>query len=174
MNTKSLVLSVIALSSAFALTGCGPEKKSDAPAAAGQTAPAARKEAPAEGREIVVTGNDAMKFDVTEMRAKPGEALAVTLKNIGTMPKMSMGHNWVLLDAGVDLNAFAAETGTAAKTDFLPPSYNDRILAATKLLGPGEEDTVRFYAPSKPGRYFYVCSFPGHYQVGMKGVLIVE
>jgi azurin len=173
MKTKNLALYLVALCSALALSGCGPKSETKAPASTTEASSAA-KPAPAEGRAIEVTGNDTMKFNVVEMRAKPGEALAVTLKNIGTMPKMSMGHNWVLLDAGVDLNAFAADTGTAAKTDYVPPAYKSQILAATKLLGPGESDTVRFYAPTKPGRYIYLCSFPGHFQVGMKGVLIVE
>jgi azurin len=115
-----------------------------------------------------------MKFNVTEIRAKPGEAIAVTLVNQGTMPKFSMGHNWVLLAADVDLNAFAGDTALAAKTDYVPASYKDRILAASKLLGPNESDTVIFNAPTKPGRYPFVCSFPGHFQVGMKGDLIVE
>ena len=38
-----------------------------------------------------------MKFSVTEIRGKPGESLSVTLVNVGTMPKLSMGHNFVLL-----------------------------------------------------------------------------
>jgi azurin len=115
-----------------------------------------------------------MKFNIVEVRAKPGEALAVTLKNQGTMPKFSMGHNWVLLTEGVDIVAFANDAGMAAKTDYVPTAYRDRIIASTKLLGPGESDTVIFYAPTKPGRYVFICSFPGHFQVGMKGELIVE
>ena len=39
---------------------------------------------------------------------------------------------------------------------------------------PKESDTATFNAPSQPGRYPFFCSFPGHYQVGMKGELIVE
>lgn len=173
MKTKNLALSLIALCSALALTGCGPKNETKAPSASAE-APAAAKAAPAEGRAVEITATDAMKFSVTEIHAKAGEALAVTLKNIGTMPKMSMGHNWVLLENGVDLDAFSGETGMAAKTDYIPPAYKDQILASTKLLGPGESDTARFFAPTKPGRYIFLCSFPGHLQVGMKGVLIVE
>jgi len=115
-----------------------------------------------------------MKFDLTEIRAKPGEALAVTLKNVGTMPKFSMGHNWVLLAENVNLETFATDAAKAVKNEYVPTIKPKRVLAATKLLGPAESDTVLFYAPTKPGRYAYVCSFPGHYQVGMKGELIVE
>ena len=115
-----------------------------------------------------------MKFNITEIHAKPGEALAVTLTNEGTVPKFSMGHNWVLLAAGTDLNAFAGEAATAAATEYVPASFKDRVLAATKLLGPKESSTALFYAPTKPGRYPFLCAFPGHMQVGMKGELIVE
>ena len=85
-----------------------------------------------------------------------------------------MGHIWVLLAAGVDVNAFVNDASTAVKADYVPAAYKDRILAATKLLGPRESDTVHFKAPTKPGRYVFLCSFPGHFQVGMKGELIVE
>jgi azurin len=115
-----------------------------------------------------------MKFNVTEIHAKPGEALAVTLTNEGTIPKFSMGHNWVLLTAGADLNAFTSEAATAAATDYVPASLANEVLAATKLLGPKQSDTVLFYAPKTPGRYPFLCAFPGHMQVGMKGDLIVE
>ena len=49
----------------------------------------------------------------------------------------------------------------------------DQVLAATKLLGPKEEDTITFTVPSEPGEYVYLCSFPAHYIVGMKGVIVV-
>ncbi len=175
MNTKSHALVFLAaLCSAFALTGCGPKKEEATTAPSTTEAPAVSREVPSEGRAVELTANDAMKFSETEIRAKAGEALAVTLKNVGTMPKMSMGHNWVLVEAGVDLNVFVSDASTSAKTDFVPAAHKNQIIAATKLLGPGESDTVRFYAPTKPGRYIYLCTFPGHFQVGMKGILVVE
>ncbi|QYM78864.1 azurin [Horticoccus luteus] len=173
-NHSSLFLSG-ALLLALGLTGCGPSERAADPAetaaAATSTSDAAR---PSAGRAIAITANDTMKFNMIEIHAKPGEALAVTLINEGTVPKFSMGHDWVLLAADTDLNAFASEAATAAGTDYIPASFKDKVLAATKLLGPKESDTVRFYAPKTPGRYPYICAFPGHMQVGMKGELIVE
>lgn len=172
MKTHSRLILAWAAIVAIGLTGCGKEPAATgaakSPAAAGSGTDAAA------GRAIEITGNDTMKFSVTEIRAKPGEALAVTLVNVGTMPKMSMGHNWVLLAAGTDVNAFAGAAATAATTDYVPGSFKGQVLAATKLLGPKEKDTVVFNAPTTPGRYPFLCSFPGHFQVGMKGELIVE
>jgi len=115
-----------------------------------------------------------MKFSVTEIRAKPGETLSVTLVNIGTMPKMSMGHNWVLLKSQSVVDPFVLEAPQAPTTDYIPQNHKGDMIAHTKLLGPKEKDTVTFQAPKQPGRYPFLCSFPGHYQVGMKGELIVE
>lgn len=178
MTTTSRILLGSAVVAALVLTGCGRSDKnadtaSSAPApSATSTEPAAEK--PATGRAIALTANDTMKFNVTEIHAKPGEALAVTLTNEGTVPKFSMGHNWVLLKRDVDLVAFTSEGAMAAATDYIPAAFKSKVLASTKLLGPKESDTVLFYAPTKPGRYPFLCAFPGHMQVGMKGDLIVE
>jgi azurin len=129
---------------------------------------------PTDGRAIEITANDTMKFSVTEIKARPGEALKVTLVNLGTTPKFSMGHNWVLIAPATDVQQFLVAAAEAVTTEYVPASQKAHILAATKLLGPNERNTVTFAAPDKPGRYEFLCSFPGHYQVGMRGVLIVE
>lgn len=169
-HPRILIASLVLVSLAF--VGCGKSEKT-APAKAAP-AKASKVAEPAEGRAVAITGNDTMKFSVTEIRAKPGEALAVTLTNVGTVPKFSMGHNWVLLAADTDVEAFVSATSSAAATEYVPPEFKGKVLASTKLLGPKEADTARFYAPKTPGRYVFLCSFPGHYQVGMHGVLIVE
>ena len=48
------------------------------------------------------------------------------------------------------------------------------MLAHSKLLGPGESETVTFNAPFVPGEYLYLCSFPGHYAQGTKGIMTVK
>jgi azurin len=48
-----------------------------------------------------------------------------------------------------------------------------RILHATPLVEPGRRAELAFTAPATPGRYPYLCTFPGHWRM-MRGVLIVE
>jgi len=124
--------------------------------------------------KVTIEGNDQMKFDVTEISAAPGQEVEVTLKNVGSMPKVSMGHNFVLLDNEVEPQKFVEASMRHMKTEYIAPDMKKHVLAATKLLGPGESDTVTFKAPSKPGTYTYICSFPGHLAIGMKGVLTVK
>ncbi len=175
---SSRVLFIVGLIAGISLflSGCGKKEgdaaqTSNASAAGDKSAGAPTA---ASGREIEITGNDAMKFSLTEIRAKPGESLSVTLVNIGTMPKFSMGHNWVLLKSTQVVDQFVNDAMQAATTDYIPQDRKGDMLAHTKLLGPKEKDTVTFQAPKEPGRYPFICSFPGHYQVGMRGELIVE
>jgi len=160
---------------ATSAAGCSAPAATDLPTTS--SAPSASGAAPAtpvhDGRSIEITGNDTMKFSVTEIAAQPGEKLSVTLVNAGTTPKFSMGHNWVLLAATVDIQPFLVAAAEAVTTDYVPAAQKPQIIASTKLLGPKESDTVTFTAPTTPGRYEFLCTFPGHYQVGMRGVLIV-
>jgi azurin len=158
-------------------SGCSASPAADTTAARPRDAatPAAAPAATVhDGRAIEITATDTMKFSVTEITAKRGEKLSVTLVNLGTTPKFSMGHNWLLLATGVDVQPFLVTAAEAVTTEYVPAGEKARVVAATKLLGPKERDTVTFAAPSTPGRYDFLCSFPGHYQVGMRGVLIVE
>lgn len=156
-------------------TPAASNSPASAPASSGTAAAPATPAAPVhDGRAIEISANDTMKFSVTEIPAKPGEKLSVTLVNDGSTPKFSMGHNWVLVTSGIDIQQFLVAAAESVTTDYVPGGgQNGSILAATKLLGPKERDTVTFTAPVKPGRYEFLCSFPGHYQVGMRGVLIV-
>lgn len=131
--------------------------------------------AAAEPRVVTITVNEQMKFDVTTITAAPGEEIKVVLKNSGTMPKLAMGHNWVLLKKGTDANAFTtAAVSAGAATEYIPADQKAAILANTKLIGGGESAEVVFKAPADKGDYTFVCSFPSHFALGMKGTLTVK
>ena len=90
------------------------------------------------------------------------------------MPKVAMAHNFVLLKAGVNPQDVSNAAMTARDTDFIPPAMKDKIIANTGLAGGGETVEITFKAPTKPGTYPYLCTFPGHFAVGMKGELVVK
>ena len=126
------------------------------------------------GRLVEITGSDQMKFSVTSITAKPGELLHVRLKSVGTLPKIVMAHNFVLLAKGTDATAFANAAALAATTAYIPAQFKAKVLASTALAGPGETVDVTFKAPAVAGQYVYLCSFSGHFIAGMKGVLAVK
>jgi len=128
-------------------------------------------------KEITVQADDKMRYDFTAFDVSPGQKVSVTFKNIGTTPKFSMGHNFVLLDRIITTaniqSAFLDKASTEAAHDYVPPGAKE-VLAHSKLLGPGESEVVTFNAPYIAGEYLYVCSFPGHYSQGTKGVMTVK
>ena len=118
-----------------------------------------------------VEANDQMKFDTELIRVKAGEPLELTLKNVGTLAKESMGHNLVILKSGVDVATFGGEAAAAADSEYIPKSSASSIIAHTKLLGPAEEDKIS--VTLEKGVYEYICSFPGHFGM-MKGKIVAE
>ena len=71
-----------------------------------------------------------------------------------------MGHNWVLLTAGTDPNGYSRLAQSAKATNYQPPALASRVIATIPVLGPHETGSVTFTAPSAPGTYPYLCSFP--------------
>jgi|SRR5690606_29982970 len=119
-----------------------------------------------------IEGNDQMKFDKDLFTVKAGQEIQITLKNVGELPKESMGHNFVVLAPGTDVAAFGGEAFKAKDAEYIPATFASSIIAHTKLLGPGESDTITFTI-DEPGEYEFVCSFPGHWGT-MRGKIVVE
>jgi azurin len=123
---------------------------------------------------IAITGSDTMKFSIASFTVKPGEVVHVELKNMGTLPKEVMGHNWVLLKAGKSGAAYAAAAVSAKSEGYEPKALANDVLASIALQGPKQTGDVTFTAPTAVGDYVYLCSFPAHFQVGMHGVMTVK
>jgi azurin len=136
--------------------------------------PAAAPAAPGGARTVEIVAGDDMKYDKTTIAAKPGEQLRIVLKPKGTMPKIAMSHNVVVLKVGTDAAAFVNAGVAARPTDFIAPAQKAAVIAATPLAGNGETVEVTFKVPAAPGSYPYVCTFPGHFAGGMKGNLVVK
>jgi azurin len=165
---KNYTLTLALVAGALLLAGCG--KKDDAAASGGANAAASASAV----ATLELTANDSMKFNVTRFEVKAGQDVKVILTNIGSMPKQTMGHNFVLLKKGADVEAFDKAAITAIATDYIPANMQDQIIAHTKLLGAKQTDEITFKAPTEPGEYVFLCSFPAHYQAGMKGVVVVK
>ena len=125
-------------------------------------------------RTVDIAGSDEMKYSVTTITAKPGEQIRVRLTVKGVIPKVAMAHNFVLLKIGTNMDKLLADGAPHRATDFISPAMMSSVIAKTTMAGPGEMVQVTFTVPTKPGRYPYLCTFAGHYQAGMKGVLIVK
>lgn len=178
MKSRYLILPLLA---ALFASGCQKEASSTSSSSASSAPPSSSAPAPkaepakaaAAARAIELTANDQMKFSMATIDVKVGEEIKLKLTNIGMLPKEAMGHNWVLLKPGSDVNAYAAAAMTAREKDYIPDSLNNQVVAHTKLLGPKQSDEVTFKITA-PGEYPFLCSFPAHAMAGMKGVLVAK
>ncbi len=170
-----LILTVWAIA---LLSGCGGGAKeesatsseSESETVSEQKAPESSESVENDLIKLVINGNDQMRFDQEELRAKAGASVELTLNHTGQLPKESMGHNLVILKLGTDIPSFGQKAFAAKDNEYIPEG--DEVIAHTALIGGGESTTITFTAPAK-GTYDFICSFPGHYAL-MKGKFIVE
>jgi azurin len=125
-------------------------------------------------KNVTITASDNLHFNIESIVVQPGQTVHVVLKNQGTFPRSAMGHNWVLLKAGIDPTAYAVSAAAAPSEEYQPKTLAAETLATIPLLGAKETGEITFTAPSQPGKYGFLCSFPGHCQIGMRGVLVVK
>lgn len=119
---------------------------------------------------VVRPVHDAIQFDRAELTVIAGLPVELLFDNTDIMP-----HNLVVTAPGA-----LATVGRAAEAMAADPTAQERafvpdlpeVLHATGLLSPGDAETLRFDAPTEPGRYPFVCTFPGHW-TRMNGVLHV-
>lgn len=114
--------------------------------------------------EVSSTGVD-LAYDVTEIRAKPGDTITIRFTNAG-----DMAHNIVLLKGEDDIDVVGNASFQAHANDWIPEDETDRIIAHTKVAGPGEVVEMTFVVPPS-GTYPYICTYSGHW-TAMRGRLI--
>ncbi len=115
-------------------------------------------------------GEPPLQFVEKELTVSAGASVELTFIN----PDVQM-HNVVLCKIGKFDAVVALALAMAADPEALAQGYipeSDDIIAHSKLLTIGQREVVKFTAPSEPGDYPYVCTFPGHAAL-MNGVLKV-
>lgn len=114
-----------------------------------------------------------LAYDKTDFTIKAGQKVKVTLNNTGGI--LPQPHNFLLMKPGTldKVGALANAMLTdpkAMEKSYIPESPD--ILAHTKLVQPGQSDSVEFTAPAEAGDYPFACTFPGHWLL-MRGVIHV-
>ena len=114
-----------------------------------------------------------MKFDKTEFEVKAGGKVVVLFTN----EKCPLQHNLLILKpgtkekVGAEADKLLADPN-AMKNNYVPNSP-DILVKGNKLIGIGGSDLIEFTAPTEPGDYPFICTFPGHWRL-MNGVMKVK
>jgi azurin len=109
-----------------------------------------------------------LKFDVARFEVKAGAKVRLIFGN-----NDDMTHNVVVVAPGAadEVGNLALQLGLkGSEMNYVPNS--PKVLFHTKLLPPDETESIYFLAPSTPGEYPFICSYPGHASV-MRGILKV-
>jgi azurin len=127
--------------------------------------------------EITITAHKSeLLFDIKEFTVKAGRKVKVTLVNPADSLNLQP-HNLLIIEPGTMEEVGMAANAGLADPDFLSernavPTSN-YVLYHTKLLQPGESETIEFTAPDFADDYPFLCTYPGHWSV-MHGLMIVE
>ncbi|MEO1514209.1 MAG: plastocyanin/azurin family copper-binding protein [Bacteroidota bacterium] len=111
-----------------------------------------------------------MKYDKELLIVQAGARVQLTMNNTDAM----MHNLAITLPGQADkVGEAAMKMGLDGAAKNYIPDDMPEILCHTKMIQPQESETIYFVAPSKPGRYQYVCTFPGHHII-MRGDLVVR
>jgi azurin len=122
---------------------------------------------------VIRTVREQMRYDTPRLVVEAGKPFEVIFENADALP-----HNLVFTQPGAkEALATAAQTMPPTQVDaegraYLPADSMNLVLGATKMLEAGQSQTLKLTAPTAPGHYDYVCTFPGHWTI-MNGSLIV-
>jgi plastocyanin len=112
-----------------------------------------------------------LRYDVETFAVKPGVDVVLTFVN-----NDEMQHNLLIVrgEEGITLKvaqkAWAMGPGAADKQ--FVPDMDGVVLVHSRVLNPGQQQTIHFKAPDQTGIYPYVCTLPGH-AFSMKGNMVV-
>jgi putative heme-binding domain-containing protein len=111
-----------------------------------------------------------MLFDRERLAVRAGKPFEVLFENGDLMP-----HNFVITQPGAmeEIGTMAEAQATqpgAAERQYVPQS--PKVLASSRLLQPRDAQKLDLVAPTQPGVYPYVCTYPGHWR-RMYGALYV-
>jgi azurin len=125
--------------------------------------------------EYAITVNEQFKITPTQFECHSGQPVRIRITNVIPANGPDLAHNLVLTQTNVDVEAFGQATfSTTAESNYIPQQFTGQVIAKTSLIHPGESNELTFVAPSEPGSYPILCTFPGHCALGMRAILLVR
>ena len=113
-----------------------------------------------------------MIYDKELIAIQAGKPVEFRFSNTDNMP-----HNFaVVIPGSLEEIGMLAEA-TARDADAIAREYiptSPKILVGSKLIQPGDSQAITFEAPTAPGVYPYVCTYPGHWRRMYGALYVVE
>ena len=122
-------------------------------------------------KKILIGTVPGLKYDVNEVVVDKNSKIELTLNN-----NDDMLHNVVITKPGESTPTKVGEMALNLGLDGPDLNYvsnSDLVLFHTGIVGPENSEKIYFEAPSEPGTYWMVCTFPGH-AMTMRAKFIVK
>ncbi|MBB76467.1 MAG: hypothetical protein CMJ75_18335 [Planctomycetaceae bacterium] len=119
---------------------------------------------------LIRTVEEEMRYDINYFAVEAGRPVQIVLDNQDLMP-----HNLVITSNGAlkevaQLGLIQGPAPGFQGKPYVPQS--PKVLFATGMVGSQQRQRLTFDAPSQPGEYPFVCTFPRHW-MRMYGVMVV-
>ncbi len=117
---------------------------------------------------VIKTVAEEMRYDTPSFTVSAGQLVTIQFENGDYLP-----HNLIIGQPGSaeEIGAAADRLGADGFAKAFVPE-NDKIIVASDLLNYEKFQVLEFRAPTVPGDYDFLCTFPGHRQT-MNGVMKV-
>ena len=124
--------------------------------------------------QVIAVGTlpERMQYDKDRIAIQAGKPVEFRFSNSDAMP-----HNFAITQPGAMEEIGLLAEATARDADAMQRQYipkSDKILLASRLLAPGQSQSLVFEAPKQPGVYPYVCTYPGHWRRMYGALYVVE
>ncbi|MFM7150432.1 MAG: HEAT repeat domain-containing protein, partial [Gemmataceae bacterium] len=133
-----------------------------------------RKELSELGVRVIRLGTviEQMRYDQDRIVVQAGKPFEILFENTDTMP-----HNLVFVKPGSleEIGDLAEKTSSmpgAMDRGYVPVS--PKILLSSNLIQPRQMQRISWTAPSAPGIYPFVCTYPGHWRRMNGAMYVVE
>jgi azurin len=125
---------------------------------AAEIAAQATAAAPGDTVEVVLRAVPGMRFDRVRFEVAPGTPVRLVFRNDDD--QADMDHNVVVTRPGARDQVVQAALRVSAADEYVPDI--PEVLHFTPQIKKDDSYVLRFTAPTEPGAYPYVCTYPGH------------
>lgn len=128
-------------------------------------------------QEIVIGADNQFRYQPDRIRVKVGQPVRIVFNNTAdtlhdwTVDKMPAKDVAVLVSAQHEMGT-GGHHGHEEATD--DDHVDDSTARMIHVAAEAHAQGVLEFTPTEPGTYVFYCTVPGHRQLGMEGIIVVE
>ncbi|WP_456269028.1 plastocyanin/azurin family copper-binding protein [Kushneria sp. AK178] len=128
---------------------------------------------PAVARTIDIRAGS-MWFDPDQLQVAPGTTVRFRIENVSMIAhEFSIGSASMQRRHREMMQQHGGHHGEGEQGDGHHGNGHDDMMSSSVTIAPGATQTLTWTAPDQGDRIEYACFIPGHYEAGMKGMVML-